>query len=84
MPLRVPLPYPLGQSRSTANACSIVRDHGEQALACVYFEDEPGDDLRPTRCANIFRFRGALFRAGSVMHEAIFRTLCGHKIAPQN
>jgi hypothetical protein len=24
------------------NACFIVRDHGGQALAYVYYEDEPG------------------------------------------
>ena len=24
------------------DACFVVRDHNEQALACVYFEDEPG------------------------------------------
>jgi hypothetical protein len=32
----------LAASRRLQSACFVVRDHGGQALAYVYFEDEPG------------------------------------------
>jgi hypothetical protein len=35
---RFPPPWSVEES----DACFIVRDHGGQALAYVYFEDEPG------------------------------------------
>jgi hypothetical protein len=30
------------------DACFVVRDHNEQKLAYVYFEDEPGDYQQPS------------------------------------
>jgi hypothetical protein len=33
---------PPGSIREYNDACFIVRDHNGQALAYVYFEDEPG------------------------------------------
>jgi hypothetical protein len=36
---RFPLPWTLDEAN---DACFIVRDHNGQALAYVYFEDEPG------------------------------------------
>jgi hypothetical protein len=38
-PRRFPPPWTLDVQN---NACFIVRDHNRQALAYVYFEDEPG------------------------------------------
>ena len=38
MPRRFPPPW----SVEELDACFIVRDHNGQALAYVYFEDEPG------------------------------------------
>jgi hypothetical protein len=35
---RFPSPWSVEES----DACFIVRDHGRQALAYVYFEEEPG------------------------------------------
>jgi hypothetical protein len=35
---RFPLPWPVEE----LDACFVVRDHSGQALAYVYFEDEPG------------------------------------------
>ena len=35
---RFPPPWTVEET----DACFIVRDHGGQALACVYFEEEPG------------------------------------------
>ena len=35
---RFPAPWSVEES----DACFIVRDHGRQALAYVYFEEEPG------------------------------------------
>ena len=35
---RFPPPWSVEQQK----ACFVVRDHAEQALAYVYFEDEPG------------------------------------------
>ena len=37
-PRRFPPPW----SVEELDACFVVRDHSEQALAYVYFEDEPG------------------------------------------
>ena len=37
-PRRFPPPWSVEQS----DACFIVRDHNGQALAYIYFEDEPG------------------------------------------
>ena len=34
--------FPPPWSVERSGACFIVRDHGGQALAYVYFEDEPG------------------------------------------
>jgi len=36
-----PLPAAL-VDRGIRSACFVVRDHSGQALACIYFEDEPG------------------------------------------
>jgi len=36
---RFPPPWTLDEAN---DACFIVRDHNKQALAYVYFEDEPG------------------------------------------
>jgi hypothetical protein len=38
MPRRFPLPWSVEEQP----ACFVVRDHNGQALAYVYFEDEPG------------------------------------------
>jgi hypothetical protein len=38
-PRRFPPPWTIEENN---NACLIVRDRGGQALAYVYFEDEPG------------------------------------------
>ena len=35
---RFPPPWPVEEQ----NACFVVRDHSAQALAYVYFEEEPG------------------------------------------
>jgi len=34
--------FPPPWSVEEQEACFVVRDHDGQALACVYFEDEPG------------------------------------------
>jgi hypothetical protein len=36
-----------GQSKNST-PCYVVRDHSGQQLACVYFEDEPRGDRRPS------------------------------------
>ncbi len=41
MPRRFPPPWSIEES----SACFIVRDHDTQALAYVYFENEPGRRL---------------------------------------
>jgi hypothetical protein len=38
----VPRRFPPPWSVEETDACFIVRDHGGQALAYVYFEEEPG------------------------------------------
>jgi hypothetical protein len=54
LPSAVPLPAALGLSRNTTNdACFIVRDHNGQALAYVYFEDEPGRRLAKRKAAKL-------------------------------
>jgi hypothetical protein len=35
-------PLPVAWSVEELDACFVVRDHNGQALAYVYFEDEPG------------------------------------------
>jgi len=50
MPRRFPAPWTIDEAN---DACFIVRDHNGQALAYVYFEDEPGR-----------RFRGEIIGAG--------------------
>jgi hypothetical protein len=40
--LIVPRRFPPPWSVEETDACFIVRDHGGQALAYVYFEEEPG------------------------------------------
>ena len=37
--------FPRPWSMEESSACFIVRDHDKQALAYVYFEDEPGRQL---------------------------------------
>jgi hypothetical protein len=41
-------------------ACFVIRDHNEQALAYVYFEDEPGRRLAKRKAAEL----AALFGDG--------------------
>jgi hypothetical protein len=38
-PRRLPPPWTIGELN---DACFVVRDHNGQALAYVYFEEEPG------------------------------------------
>jgi hypothetical protein len=38
--------FPLPWSVERSDACFIIRDHGGQALAYVYFEEEPGRRAR--------------------------------------
>jgi hypothetical protein len=40
--MRAPCRFPPPWSVEGTNACYIVRDHNGQALAYVYFEEEPG------------------------------------------
>ena len=42
-PRRFPPPW----SVEELEACFVVRDHNGQALAYVYFEDEPGRTMAP-------------------------------------
>jgi hypothetical protein len=42
-PRRFPPPWTVEE----LDACFVVRDHNGQALAYVYFEDEPGDAPQP-------------------------------------
>ena len=50
--------FPPPWSVEETDACFIVRDHNGQALAYVYFEEEP-DDVRPRICSRETR-RGVL------------------------
>jgi len=40
--LQPPRRFPPPWSAEELDACFVVRDHNEQALAYVYFEEEPG------------------------------------------
>ncbi len=40
--------FPPPWSVEELDACFVVRDHNGQALAYVYFEDEPGREQHPT------------------------------------
>jgi hypothetical protein len=48
----------LAASRRLQSACFVVRDHGGQALAYVYFEDEPGGGRRQS-CSHAMRRSGS-------------------------
>ena len=46
-----PIAFRSGDSVKEQTACFVVRDHDGQALAYVYFEDEPGRGDRRRNCS---------------------------------
>jgi len=66
----MPLPAALDEEQ---HACFIVRDHGGQALAYVYFENEPG---RQSAVKLYERDEAALARVFSISNRrAIYQEL---------
>jgi hypothetical protein len=56
MPRRFPPPWTIDDN----GACFIVRDHNDQALAYVYFENEPGRRMATHRLTRDEALRIAL------------------------
>jgi hypothetical protein len=61
IPQRVQYPrrFPPPWSIDELEACFVVRDHSGQALAYVYFEDEPGRRSAAKRCSRRTRRGGS-------------------------
>ena len=65
---RFPPPWDLEDN----GACFIVRDHAGQALAYVYFENEPGRRAAPTG-------RSRLFDAGALGAQCPISASASHR-----